>query len=66
MAKEAPHIGHLIHEAVLAELASKFPNRLPALHTSGEDLHVLIGQQQVIAYLQRMHDECNALSTPLL
>lgn len=46
-------------EAVIEGLKEKFPDRLPKNITTTEEIHIRIGQQQVIRYLLEVWDKKN-------
>ena len=41
-------------ESIIDSLEDRFPNKLPNIKTAQEDIHILIGQQQVIRYLKEL------------
>jgi hypothetical protein len=43
-------------QSVLEILMEKFPNKLPKDKIAIEELHIKIGQQQVITYLEEIYE----------
>ena len=43
-------------QSVLEILIEKYPNRLPKDKIAIEELHIRIGQQQVISYLEEIYE----------
>lgn len=43
-------------EAVIEALQQKFPDELPYRPTTIEQIHMLIGQKQVVKYLKELRD----------
>lgn len=41
-------------EAIIDTVEERFPNRLPKTNTTTDQIHMLIGQQQVIAFLREL------------
>ena len=41
-------------EAIIDTVEERFPNRLPKTNTTTDHIHILIGQQQVVAFLKEL------------
>lgn len=50
-------LGALIPDALIQELKQRFPCKAPSLTATDREIWASVGEQRMIDYLQREHDE---------